>query len=217
MIRKFFLLAILATSACLGQNQGMIQGGQQPPTANIYVVSGFYGTGVYVVPSGGYLPPAGTVGMSLVNQSGISASTPIETGLESTLGPRPIVYGSPYYGSPYYGSPYYGVYGAGYGVYGASAAAPGYASEAAPETQGRLIYDMGPSYFAGATAPSGPSMSLAEIAAKYKTSHSRSVRTYTNADGERLTNKVTIRGTPINEKAAPANPPGTAPTPPPPK
>src|SRR5215472_1095356 len=107
MIRKLSLLAALA-SACIAQtqpatsNQGMVQGAQQLPIvvpATIYVVSSFYGTGVYVVPSGGLLPPAGTAGISLANQAGISASTPIDTGLQSTLGPRPILYGSPSYGT----------------------------------------------------------------------------------------------------------------------
>jgi hypothetical protein len=217
MIRKLSLLAALATSACIAQtqpassNQGMVQGGQQLPIvvpANIYVVSSFYGTGVYVVPSGGLLPPAGTAGISVANQAGISATTPIDTGLQSTLGPRPITYGSP---SSF--GPGYSVYGPGYGAYGAGTVPQGYPAEATLETQGRLI-DMGPSYFAGGAKPAGSAVSLAETAAKSKTTQARSVRTFTNADAERMTNKITIRRTTINEQ--PVAPAPRA-TPPPPK
>jgi hypothetical protein len=212
MIRKLSLLAALATSACIAQtqpapsNQGMVQGGQQVPIvvpANIYVVSSFYGTGVYVVPSGGLLPPAGTAGISLGNQAGISASTPIDTGLQSTLGPRPIIYGSP---SGAYG-PGFGVYGPGYGAFGAGAVPQGYSTEATLETQGRLI-DMGPSYSAGAAKPA---VSLAETAANSKATQARSVRTFTNADAERMTNKITIRGTTINQQPVAPTPPATPP------
>src|SRR5262245_15245167 len=103
MIRKCFLPAVLAMSislfapGLLAQNQaaypvqGAVQAPQQPTVVvpNVYVLGGFYGPGVIVVPSGGFNAPAGTVGISLANQSGISTYTPIEMGVQSTLGPRP--------------------------------------------------------------------------------------------------------------------------------
>jgi hypothetical protein len=190
MIRRTFLVAVLAVMAGIAQSQqaapnpGMVQGAQATPPTNVYVVSGYYGTGVYVVPSGGMVAPPGTVGISVANQ-GISMNTPIEGGVESTLGPRPVIYGTPAYGPNY---------------------PPPYSSEAAVETSGRPINDMAPSYAGGAAAPAAPPMSLGEVAAQYKTNRSPSARSFTNTDAERLANRITIGGTSVTVNAAPVAP-----------
>src|SRR5262249_12218169 len=174
---------------------GMMQGGPQyPPPANIYVVNGFYGTGVYVVPSGGLLPPPGTAGASLANQVGTSMNTPIATGLQSTLGPRPVVYGLRV--TPTYG-------------------------QVATEISGSLINDLAPSCPGDGGASAAPPASLGELAAVYKARGSHNTRIFTNADAERfLGNSITIRRTHVEVKPAPVAPvkPEKAPTrePPPP-
>jgi hypothetical protein len=199
MTRKYSVVAMALTamiSVAQGQqaNPGtMMQGGPQyAPPANIYVVNGFYGTGVYVVPSGGLLPPPGTAGVSLAGQAGLSMNTPIDTGLQSTLGPRPVVYGLPL--------------------------TPTYA-QVAPEMSGRLINDFSPSYAGNGGASAAPPASLGELAAAYKARRSRSRRVFTNADADRfLGNSITIRGTTLDVKPAPIAPvkPEEAPTTPPP-
>src|SRR5262249_7101471 len=204
MIRITCLLAVLAVmtgtvlSQSVASSPGVMQGGPQyAPPANIYVVNGFYGTGVYVVPSGGLLPPPGTAGVSLAGQAGISMNTPIDTGLQSTLGPRPVVYGLPL--------------------------TPSYA-QVAPEMPGRLINDLAPSYPGDGGASAAPPASLGELAALNKARHPHSTRTFTNADAERfLGNSITIRGTQVNVNPAPVAPvrpegaPTTQPPPPPPR
>src|SRR5262249_38482821 len=204
MIRITCLLAVLAvmTGTVLSQpgasRPGVMQGGPQyAPPANIYVVNGFYGTGVYVVPSGGLLPPPGTAGVSLAGQAGISMNTPIDTGVQSTLGPRPVIYGLP--------------------------VTPTYA-QVAPEMSGRLINDLAPSYPGEGGASAAPPASLGELAATYKGRRTRSTRIFTNADAERfLGNSITIRGTSVTVNpapAAPVKPEGAPPThrpPPPPR
>ena len=206
MIRRTFFLAVVAVMAGTAQSQraapnpGMAQGAQPTPPTNVYVVSGYYGTGVYVVPSGGMVAPPGTVGISVANQ-GISMNTPIEGGVESTLGPRPVIYGTPAYGPNY---------------------PPPYSGEAAAETSGRPINDMAPSYAGGPAAPAAPPVSLGEVAAQYKTNRSLSARSFTNADAERLANRISIGGTSVTVNAAPVAPvtpveaPKTEPPPPPP-
>ena len=202
MIRITFLLAVLAVMTATLQSQvasspGVMQGGPYAPPANIYVVNGFYGTGVYVMPSGGLLPPPGTAGVSLAGQAGISMNTPIDTGLQSTLGPRPVVYGLPI--------------------------TPSYA-QVATEVPGRLINDLAPSYAGDGGVSAAPPQSLGELAAVNKARHPHSTRTFTNADAERfLGNSIKIRGTQVNVNPAPVAPvrpegaPTTQPPPPPPR
>jgi len=200
MIRRYSLLATLAAMFTLahGQTANPAQPGMPPaataPATNVYVIGGFYGTGVYSVPSGGLLPPAGTVGISAAGQTGISMSTPIETPLQSTLGPRPVTYGTP----SYYAAP---AYPPAYSAEATAAAVP------AAETSGRLINDMAPSYAGGAPVSAAPPTSLGEVAAQYKTNRApASARTYTNADAERLGNRITVAGASVSVNAAPTAP-----------
>jgi hypothetical protein len=144
-----------------------------PASPTIYVVAGgIYGTGVYVVPAPTL--PVPSTGISLNGRAGISLETPLETGGTAAL---PATLGLP----------------AGTAAYGTGelmnyrlAGAPAEASEAAPQ-QGRLINDLGPSYYVGATGPEAqPAPSLGEIAARYKAERPANVRLYTNADAERI-------------------------------
>jgi hypothetical protein len=195
MTRSYTLLAALSAAmtfpfpCLLAQGQpasstrGVGQAGQPStivlPSTNVYVTGGgFYGNGIYVVPSGALTAPFTGAGISLADRSGISLYTPIETGLQSTLGPREG--GLPNNGMAYATAPY--------GV------ALGYTSAPCPpgETPGRLINDLGPSYFVGATGPATPPISLGEVAAQNKAKGPRSVRIYTNADAERLSNQIRL-------------------------
>jgi hypothetical protein len=151
-----------------------------PPS--VYVIAGgIYGTGVYVAPPATL--PVQNTGISLANQAGISLTAPLQTGVTTAV-PATAGYAN---GIPAY--TYNGVIPA--------AAVP---TETGAAETGRLINDVGPSYFAGvapsnagAAAPTeamaaGPS--LGEIAAQYKSGHPQNVRVYTNADAERMVASV---------------------------
>lgn len=207
MLRKLSLVATLAMSVGLfsqtyrspGQPQGMNQPALPPivvapPGPNIYIVGGgTYGTGVYVTPGGtlpvqgtgfyltspGTLPVQGT-GISFAGRQGISLESPLQTGAVTFL--PSVIPGMP--------------------ISGAVSAFTG--PEAAEAESGRPINDLGPSYYAGAVTAAAPQPSLGEVAAYYKAHRPRSVRTFTNADAQRLANTVTIP-----KPAAPPSPPQT--------
>jgi hypothetical protein len=196
MIRKFFLLATLATPVALFA-QGTAPAGPGNntvvmPGTNIYVVGGgLYGTGVYVVPGGatvapGALAPGTEAGISLAGRAGISVNQPMQLGVQSTLAPSwPVTA--------------YAAYNAGSatGGYGAPEAA---GTESVAPSVASLTNDFGPSYAAGGE-PQASAISLGEVAAYYK-ANQQNVRTYTNADAQRLAGTVTIPGT-KPEAAAP--------------
>lgn len=197
MIRKFFLLATLATPVTLFA-QGTAPAGPGNntvvmPGTNIYVVGGgLYGTGVYVVPGGpavapGTLAPGTEAGISLAGRAGISLNQPMQLGVQSTLAPSwPVT---------------------AYSAYNAGSAAGAYAAPEAASTESvapsvaSVTNDFGPSYAAGGE-PQASAISLGEVAAYYKANQQQNVRTYTNADAQRLAGTVTIRGTKA-EAAAP--------------
>lgn len=192
MFRKFFLVATLATSVRLfAQYQpgyaspGMPAGPSVvvvPASPSIYVVSGgLYGTGIYLT-TPGTLPVQNT-GISLAGREGISLETPLQTGAVTavpsfSLGGVPINYTAPSYAG----------------------------GETAVAESGRLINDMGPSYYASAATEGPPAPSLGEVAANYRSAHPRASRTFTNADAQRLANTVTIPGAAGMEKLPPAPP-----------
>lgn len=193
MTRTVFLVAVLATSLGLfAQNQPANPAPPQGtmvevPATNIYVVGGgLYGGGVYVVPPLAAAPES-TTGISLAGRAGISLNTPFELGVQSTVITNPILN-----------------YGYGYASSGYSASAA-----AAPESaeSSERVKDLLPASFvdSGTSASAAPSLSLAEIAAQYRTNRPQAVRTFTNADVAKLTNKVTIIG--VTTTGA-----GTAPT-----
>jgi hypothetical protein len=179
MTRTVFLVAVLATSpGVFAQNQPANPAPPQStmvevPATNIYVVGGgLYGGGVYVVPPAAAAPES-TTGISLAGRAGISLNTPVELGVQSTVTTNPILN-----------------YGYGYASSGYSASAP-----AAAEPS-ESVKDLLPASFvdSGTSASAAPSLSLAEIAAQYRTNRQQAVRTFTNADVAKLTNRVTIVG-----------------------
>lgn len=197
MFRRFPFIAILATSAGLfAQHQsnstpqaqyGWVTQPSSPPVVvvpsapSVYVVGGgLYGTGVYLV-NPGTLPFQST-GISMSGRQGISLETPLQTGA--------------FTGAPSLGgwSTYSNAVAAYSGLWADSGGA------AAETDSGRMINDMGPSYYAGAAvvAAPAPAPSVGEVAAQYRAHHPRSVRTFTNADVQRLTNTVTIPGAPAH-------------------
>lgn len=195
MIRMFFLFAALAAPAGLTAQYQLAPGNPSAPqngtvvvpAANIYVVAGgLYGAGVYVVPPAVAAPEsASTVGISLAGRAGISLGQPVELGTRVTA-PAPMTV---------------------YGGYGYTGAISGY-SPSAPaviESEER-IEDLGPSYFveSGPKPNAAPTLSLGEVAAQYRANRPQSVRTFTNADAQRLANKVTIAGVSTTESAPPA-------------
>jgi hypothetical protein len=158
-----------------------------PSSPSIYVVGGgLYGTGVYLV-NPGTLPLQST-GISLAGRTGISLETPLQTGAFTGA---PSLYQG--------GQPNYNAW--------PSYSAGGYSTEEAqaPES-GRLINDLGPSFYGGdqpgSEAETVPLPSLGEIAAQYRAHHPRSVRTFTNADAERLSNTISIGAGHVNPPPA---------------
>ena len=188
MFRRVLLVAMIATSlAVVGQDQGAPAGGAQGATqvyqTPVYVpapspVVGGYYTGYYggyggyygiTTPNATFTAPQPTAGISLADRSGISSTTPLATGVQSTMAPTTLVYTN---------------------VQPVSPPAPEMAAipvTAPPAPVANLV----PSYYAGAggisAAPApGAAVSLGEVAAQYKTQTPQNVRTYTNADVEQM-------------------------------
>lgn len=226
MFRRVLLVAMIATSlALVGQDQGTPPGGAQGPTqvyqTPVYVpapspVVGGYYTGYYggyggyygiTTPSATFTAPQPTAGISLADRSGISSSTPLATGVQSTIAPTTLVYTNVQPVSP--PAP-------------EMAAIPVSAAPIAPDS------NVGPSYFAGAggisAAPApGAAVSLGEVAAQYKTQAPQNVRTFTNADVERMNAARKVGGIDVSARlGAPtgvpqpqaAQPPAAPPAPP---
>lgn len=211
MFRRFFLAAMLTTSLGLcaqyqpgSMSQAQAAGTQpaspsvvvMPSSPSVYVVGGgLYGTGVYLV-NPATLPTQST-GVSLAGRTGISLEAPLQTGAFTGA---PTLTGAP-------------VYNAAQSYSGVTTESAGGAVAA---ESGRLINDMGPSYYAGAgvAVAVAPLPSLGEVAAQYRAEHPQSVRTFTNADVQRLTNTVTITGAavalPPQQNMPPENPPQAA-------
>ena len=183
MTRAVLLVAVLATSlGFFAQNQPASSAPPQStmvevPATNIYVVGGgLYGSGVYVMPPTAAAPaaPESTTGISLAGRAGISLNTPVDLGVQSTLTPTNPMINYGYTPSAY------------------SASAP--AAESAESSE--RVKDLLPASFvdSGTSASAAPSLSLAEIAAQYRVNGRRAVRTFNNADAEKLTNKISIIG-----------------------
>jgi hypothetical protein len=209
MFPKVFLLACLLLPAVCAQNQPN-QGAQpqqpaatvnvvMPPSPNVVVVGGgLYGTGVYPLP---YLPLAWSQNTAYLQAwtAGISFLTP------SFYGGPGYSYATPlYYSNP--ASPYYN----------ATPVNPG--AETTVTESGRAIVDFGPSYYAGesyyvgesrAKVAVAPAPSLAELAAQNRKAVQHSVRTYTNADAQRLGGNQVVPG--IIPESVPPVPPQTPP------
>lgn len=127
---------------------------------------GYYGEGVAVggplltTPTASFDSPLPTAGISDAGRAGISDSTPINAGVQTTLNSSTLVYSSA-------------------GAEGPSSLSPATSAVTSEPRSG----DLGPSFFSEKIGPgeaSGPS--LAEIADRYRNQGTQTVRTYTNAD-----------------------------------
>jgi hypothetical protein len=130
---------------------------------NGFVGGGVAGSGVLATPSGTFASPAPTAGISDAGRAGISANTPANTGVQSTLENSTVVYINE---SPINPAP-------------VNTSSAGSSSE-------RLIHDMGPSYFSN-TVGGGSTASLGEVAARIKAAHgSANARMLTNDDVQKM-------------------------------
>lgn len=207
--RILWTLLLAAPVAASAQYMTTGPNGQLVPAGSTVVVVGS-GTGpVLTTPTASFATPQTTAGISLADRAGVNPSAPPGTSLP----------GAPE-ASAGYSNAGYG-YQAGSQTTGESTAV----SAANAANTGRLVEDMGPSSFAGAGYVEGRAMSggsqvagstkssLGEIAAIYKANRPQNIRTYTNADAERLNAKNGVgAGT---TTASAANMPATQMQPPP--
>ena len=131
---------------------------------NGFVGTGVAGSGVLSTPGGTFASPAPTAGISDAGRAGISATTPLNTGVQSTLESSTVVYtnGAPVNPSPVNVSP-------------------------AANSSGRAINDLGPSFFSNTIAGSGNTVSLAEVAAQFKAQKGAvNARMLTNDDVQKM-------------------------------
>jgi hypothetical protein len=194
MARTFLLLTALAASLSLCAQQPMSPNqapgvpqnviSVNPPPTVLVVGGGLYGPSVFMAPTANFATPQLPAGAS-VGGAGISLNNPVYLGVTSTLGPAPLVYEG---GQPGYA---YMPGGASAGA-GVEAAAP----------SGRLINEMGPSYYAEAVPPP-PTVSLGEVAASYRATSPHPVRVYVNAEGQQLERTFVVTGAAIASNVIP--------------
>ncbi len=169
-------------------NNGTTQGNPANLNNGTLTNGGFIGASVagspLATPNATFASPQPTAGISQMGRAGISTDTPLQTGLQSTVTPSTIVYTNIEPVNP-----------------------P--AANMNPQASGRMINDAGPSYFAGGgslPASMMAVMSLGEVAAKFKSQKpTQNVRTYTNADVERINSSMNLRGTNINANFTPSS------------
>ena len=161
-------------AATAGTNEGNPAAVTTTTTTNGVTNGGFFGGGVVATPIATFAAPAPTAGISSAGIAGISANTPASTGVQTTLSPSTIVFTS---GVPLN---------------------PPAVNLTAAGASGRLINDMGPSFFANAL-PATHAVSLGEVAAAIKARGGvQNVRVYTNDDAQRIANHLTVNGTNAN-------------------
>lgn len=175
---------------------GTTQGNPNSVNTTGTVTSGFgtgFAGGILATPTADFTAPQPTAGISLANRSGISTSTPVDTGVETTLTPSTLIYTNVEPVNPV-------------------------AVNTNPSAAGGPVYDFGPSYYAGAAAVSAaPAMtaavSLGEVAAKLKGQRpNQNVRTYTNADVQRMNENMSLQGVNVNvrlQQQSPQSEPAT--------
>lgn len=192
MISRFLAVTVLAAPATLFAQNQPVSPNQAPvpastvvaPSTNIYVVGGgLYGGGVYVV-NGAAVPAEATTGISLAGRAGVNVNQPMDLGVQSTLAPSAPVHG----------------YGYGY-----SSPAAGYAAGAVStaEAARKPANDLGPASFEGSATSTASAllMSLGEVAAQYRANRHQNIRTFTNADAERIVKPVTLGSVSATENA----------------
>lgn len=197
--RILLVLTLLAPFAALAQYATIGPNGQVAPAGSTVIVVG-NGTGpVLSTPSVTFGAPAGTAGISLADRAGISNNAPASTAVPSGSESFPV-----------------------YGNVGPQPVSGEGTAAAVVSNTGRLINDVGPSYYAGAGFASGSpaepggaavgltgAASLAEVAVQYKSSRPQNIRTYTNADAQRLSDTINVHGanlSPVSAKTAPPTP-----------
>jgi hypothetical protein len=172
MFHRFLLTAFLSTSLALaGQT---VSPGPGLQSNNGYVI-GPSGNGQVAASTVTFASPVPTAGISEAGIAGISDHTPIQQGVQSTLGPSTIVYTSAPPTVFYTGQP---------------ATNSAVASEVATES---ASHDLGASFYSGAAnavslaAGMNASSSLGEVAVQNKTRNgAQHARSYTNADVQKL-------------------------------
>lgn len=200
--RILLALTLAAPMAALAQYATIGPAGQITSAGSTVIVVGSNTGPVLSTPSMTFGTPAGTAGISLAERTGISNVAPAATAVPGAFESFPVYNPNLPVISP---QP----------VSGESATAA-----AAASSTGRLIHDVGPSYFAGAgfvggspEIPAGAAAritgatSLGEVAEKYKLSRPQNIRTYTNADAQRLRDTLSLRGanlSPVLAQSAPA-------------
>jgi hypothetical protein len=199
MARTIFLLATLAASISLGAQQPMspnqVQGNPpavvnvNPPPTVVVAGSGLYGPSVFMTPTASFATPQPAAGATqtgyVSGAAGVSLNTSPYLGVTSTLGPAPLVYEG---GQPGY-------------AYAAGGAVSGGGVEAGAPS-GRLINDMGPSYYATVVEPP-PKVSLGEVAASYRAVPLHPVRVFANAPAEELEHTYVVTGAAIASNVTP--------------
>lgn len=194
-------ITVLAQYATIGPN------GQVAPAGSTVVVVGNGGGPILSTPSVTFGTPQSTAGISLSDHAGISNTAPVNPAIPSTSESYPL---------------YSNTNAAAMGVQPAM-------PEGVPAATatGRTINDIQPSTFGGAAyvsgAPAGAvagtvaaqrnTASLGEIAAKYKAARPQNIRTYTNADAERLNGSMNVHGANVEPVSASNTAPVTAPAP----
>lgn len=163
-----------------GTTQGNPNSVNNTGTATSGFVGGFAG-GVLATPTASFTAPQPTAGISLADRSGISSSTPVDTGVQTTLSPSTLIYTNVEPVNPM-------------------------AVTTNPSALGGPIRDFGPSYYAGAASvgavpPTMAAVSLGEVAAKLKAEKpTQNVRTYTNADVQRINENMNLQGVNVNAR-----------------
>jgi hypothetical protein len=187
MLTRILLALALAPTAALAQYMTVGPNGQLVPAGSTVIVAGQGGGPILATPSLGFGTPQTTAGISLADRAGISNAAPAPTAAPAEVYP---------------------------GYNGEQIPAEGMPAGAAGVSEtGRLINDAGPSYYAGAAyvgggvGPAGLPVtaqtraSLGELAAKYKSSRPQNIRTYSNADAERLSG-MPVHGANVTPVAA---------------
>lgn len=206
MLSRILLALTLAAPMTLLAQYATIGPNGQVTTAGSVVVVGNGGGPILSTPNMTFGATQSTAGISLADHAGISNTAPINPAIPSTSESYPL---------------YSNTNAGGMGVQ--PAMPEGVA--AAPVT-GRMINDIQPSTFGGAAyvsgAPTGAvagtvaprnTASLGEIAAKYKAARPQNIRTYTNADAERLNGSMNVHGANMAPVSASNTAPVTAPAP----
>src|ERR1051326_1918070 len=162
--------AMAGPSGTTGSTQANPDNLNTGSTSNSGVVgTGAVGSGVLSTPGGSFASPAPTAGISNAGRAGITATTPMNTGVQSSLENSTVVYTN-----------------------GAPVNPGGVNISTAATTSGRLFNDMGPSFYSDAVGESANTVSLGEVAAKFKAAKAAvNARTLTNDDVQKIVSDKT--------------------------